>query len=538
MHVKRVTIKAFKRFTNLTIDGIPDTAKLVVLIGPNGCGKSCVFEAFRMWQAVTHFGGHHDDPTYYHKHGLPQQDYRQSLQIEFHEPLPTPTAARRRLFYIRSAYRNEPDFALKALQHQGPDVAAPTRQRIIDNEAFVSWNYQRLVSATIAQLYNGSADTIPVAELRTRLIGQVRDSMHRLFPGTVLTGIGSPLEDGSFYFRKGASDGFRYKNLSAAEKAAFDLFLDLILRHDDYPHAVYAIDEPDAHLHPEAQERVLREIVDIVPHDAQLWITTHAIGVLRAARDMNRAQPCSVAFLDLTDRDFDQGATISPQIIDRDFWQKLHHMALHDLAGLVAPETIVLCEGTCSPGSDSGFDAACYRTIFATEFPDADFLSVGSASDVEGDRLGAGRTIQAIAPRTKLIRVIDRDDRSEREIDAAQRGGVRVLSRRHIEAYLLDDEIILALCAQQGQEDLSEQALTLKQDAVASSIARTHPQDDVKSAAGHIYTGLKRVLGLTGRGNTASAFMQDTMAPLVKPGTTAYAELKRDIFGEGQEGAQ
>ena len=35
-------------------------------------------------------------------------------------------------------------------------------------------------------------------------------------------------------------------------------------------------------------------------------------------------------------------------------------------------------------------------------------------------------------------------------------------------------------------------------------------------------------------GNDAKTFMQDTMAPLInliKPGTKAYDELKRDIFG-------
>ena len=40
MKFKRATIKDFKRFTHLTIQGISETARLIMLAGPNGCGKS------------------------------------------------------------------------------------------------------------------------------------------------------------------------------------------------------------------------------------------------------------------------------------------------------------------------------------------------------------------------------------------------------------------------------------------------------------------------------------------------------------------
>ena len=57
---------------------------------------------------------------------------------------------------------------------------------------------------------------------------------------------------------------------------------------------------------------------------------------------------------------------------------------------------------------------------------------------------------------------------------------------------------------------------------MAESIARGNPSDDVKSAAGKIYTELKRRLGLTQCGNNTEAFTRDTMASLVTPETSAY----------------
>lgn len=46
MKIKRLELKNFKRFTDLVIDNIPETAKLVLLIGANGSGKSSVFDGF------------------------------------------------------------------------------------------------------------------------------------------------------------------------------------------------------------------------------------------------------------------------------------------------------------------------------------------------------------------------------------------------------------------------------------------------------------------------------------------------------------
>ena len=46
MRVSKIQIKDFKRFHDLTIDLGKDPKKIIALIGPNGCGKSSVLDAF------------------------------------------------------------------------------------------------------------------------------------------------------------------------------------------------------------------------------------------------------------------------------------------------------------------------------------------------------------------------------------------------------------------------------------------------------------------------------------------------------------
>ena len=46
MRVKTVKLVGFKRFDHLTIDLGPTPKKIVAMVGPNGCGKSSIFDAF------------------------------------------------------------------------------------------------------------------------------------------------------------------------------------------------------------------------------------------------------------------------------------------------------------------------------------------------------------------------------------------------------------------------------------------------------------------------------------------------------------
>ena len=536
MRVKQIQVYVFKRFTKLSILELPETAKVVVLTGPNGSGKSSLFDAFKMWHYFHEGQSGTQDEDYHFKKGETALPWGQHINIEFHDEMPVSPEDKKKAVYIRSAYRNDPNFITQRINRMGSVLEGKKISKLIENDSIVSENYQRLVSSSIESLYSGDHDSKTVCELREQFIGQVRQPMLNVFDDLLLTGLGDPLDKGTFYFEKGTSKDFHYMNLSGGEKAAFDLILDIIIKRVKYDNTIYCIDEPDAHMHTRLQGRLLEEIASLIPANSQLWIATHSIGMMRKAKQMNATSPESIVFLDFHQQNFDEPVTLKPQTINREFWKRTLGVALDDLADLIAPAQIVLCEGKLTKSSSSRrseFDAKCYRTIFSGEFCDTDFLSVGNSLDVESDRLQFGQSIQTLLPGTNVIRVVDRDDKSPQEIEELQAVGVRVLSKRQLESYLLDDEIIEKLCTSLEKATDIPRALQAKTQALENSQKRDNPLDDIKSAAGEIYTELKRLLTLTGCGDNTEAFLKDTMAPLVTPDTQTYQMLKTDIFGDG-----
>jgi predicted ATPase len=531
MKIAGVHLDHFKRFTDLTISGLGPDVRLVVLAGPNGSGKSSLFDAFMLWW-YSRGAGFHDDRSYYRKGDTVEMHTSGRIRVNFHGQEPTGDDVARS-FYFRTAYRNDPDLQQNTLQRQGPIVDERRFARMIETDAAVSLNYRRLASQAFEDAFALHPAAMTLGQFREKVIGEIRDSVQRLFPGLVLNTLGNPFEVATFRFDKGTATAFDYKNLSGGEKAAFDLLLDLTVKRRELPEAIYCIDEPDAHMNARLQGALLNELYSLLPRQAQLWVATHSIGMMRKARELAEATPDAVAFLDFGDLDFDQVTVLGPSRPTRIFWQKQLAVALDDLAHLVAPREVVVCEGNPvgpTPGKDAEFDATCYDIIFRDEFPDVKFLSGGNASDVARDRLGFLAVLPKIAE-IKVRRVIDRDDHAAEDITKFNAGGVRVLSRRNIESYLFDDEILTALCEQEGKLVKLPALIAAKNSAITKSIERGNPKDDLKKASGDIFDSTRRILQLVGRGNDPRAFARATLAPLIKPRTAVYDELKQAIFG-------
>lgn len=530
MKIKAIHTENYKRFTNLTINNIPSTAKLVVLLGPNGCGKSSLFDAFKTWHLLKGYGnGSNND--YCKKVSTEERQSHDLVNIDFHSDITTMKQDQfHQTFYFRTAYRNSPEITIRSLERVASPLDKVDNKTMIQNDATINENYQRLMSETISQLFNVANDDKSVKNLRDELLSKVREPLHRLFPDLLLTKIGLVTDKAEFYFSKGCIENYGYEKLSGGEKAAFDLLLDIVVKSEYYKDTIFCIDEPETHIHTSLQANLLNEIFNLIPDQSQLWIATHSFGMLKEAKKLKELHPEEVVFLNFDGYDFDDTVTIEPSECDTVLWNKMLEITLDDYSSYIIPETIVFCEGTTKGRKRKDFDARCYSTIFKNAYPSTMFYSLGGCSEIE-EKESVVNFISCLSPSSKIIRIIDRDDRSPEEIEELTSSDIKVLTKRHLECYLLDDEVLTKWCTEVKKPEKVLDILQIKSQAISESVSRGNAPDDIKSASNDICTKSKKLLEVTACGNSGEMLMRDTLAKLITPDMNVYKELEQEIFG-------
>ena len=520
MKIKRIHLKEFKRFKDLTISDLPETAKLVILIGPNGCGKSSLFEAMyskaRAWYHNVRYDGYYNRSQ--------EHDSAQVInnnQISFHGNPPATADAWRKAIYVRSAYRNTPSFSNQQIALPGSALEEQRIHRMIDNDQATDKNHVRLYSGIVEAVFEKGKEHRPAKDIQQVVIGEVREFLRNMFPEMILNGLSAPQKSiGTFCFDKGEVSGFRYENLSGGEKAAFDLILDMAIKRKEFNDTVFCIDEPESHVGVRVQGKLLSILYKMVPDNCQLWIATHSIGMMREAYRLQEAKGDEIVFLDFDRRDFDKPQTLSPAKMDRALWERMHDVILGDLAKLVMPDTIYLCESH----PHKSFDADCYNHIFATEYPTVKFISLGGKGQLTLMR----HLLSTAAPDLQLISLRDGDRSTPSRKQKDSTTNSKVLSRRCIEEYLVDNEVTSLLCKQQQWQ-------TAQEDMNKIAVIREEYIGKPKETAEKILQYLNDTHPEHALGDDTDDFLRNTLAQLIKPGMSVYEELKRDIFGNGAE---
>ena len=276
MKIASIHLQNFKRFTDLKIDNLPSTAKLVILLGPNGCGKSSVFDAMHVKSYEYGQIGKNIEPDYYLKIPAPLIP----IDIKFHGPS---NINLDRAIYTRTAYRNDPVMNIGAIQELPSALKERRFKSMIENDAAATSNFQRLASNALSRAFRREDRSKSLGWFQDETLGEIQKAMKRLFPDLILNSLGNPLADRTFTFDKGISRNFHYKNLSGGEKSAFDLLLDIFVKKEEYNDTVFCIDEPEAHMNPRLQGRLLGELFRLMTGNSQLWIATHGVGMMREA---------------------------------------------------------------------------------------------------------------------------------------------------------------------------------------------------------------------------------------------------------------
>ena len=539
MRIESVRLVNYKRFTDLRIAQLPSSARLVVLIGPNGSGKSSLFDAFllKSQSSLGNYTLSGDREGYYSKaiegHSQPGSTHELSrdITIAFHSYTPS-REDWSACFNVRSPYRNEADFRIRALQPISPAKNTARFNRIIDVDRAVSDNYGRMAWKRMSDLDSDAPGTTTFDKYRKEYLSELQDAMATLFSDPVLRlqDFGGLSDSGVFRFAKGAANNFHYKNLSGGEKAAFDLLLDIFVKRYEYGDAIYCIDEPEAHAATALHGRLLDVMLSLLPNDAQLWIATHSIGFVRRAFQMARENE-DVVFLDFSERNFDSEVVIVPQSPDRRLWRNTYKIALDDLADLVAPENIVICEGSRS-AADQGFDAKCYNRIFSDAYAETLFISRGGSTQVE-DSEDLMTVLKAVTKGIRVWRLVDRDDMTETARLEKTQQGIRVLGRREIENYLYDPAVLRSLYRAHGIDNLADDIVTTRQNCLECS---SSGPDDVKAITQDLFQAIRghfsQVTPPVRLGNSCAEFAVEHLAPALRGNDGVYEELRRDVFPE------
>lgn len=225
-----------------------------------------------------------------------------------------------------------------------------------------------------------------------------------------------------------------FSDLSSGEKEVF-FVLSFFLRHD-VTNAVIVIDEPELHLHPQFARLLVRTMQSIRPGN-QVWLATHNTEIIdEAGRDR-------VVYLA---RDTQTGKSIVT--LGRDEEAALRQLKdLFGYSGYIGiAKSIVFLEG---------LDSSSDRKVFSSLFPEygskVKFVPCRSTDSLTRINAAVLAILESNLGWMQFYLIRDRDfltTEATKKYRERFAGRMLVLSRYHIENYLLDEELIARVQAE------------------------------------------------------------------------------------------
>jgi energy-coupling factor transporter ATP-binding protein EcfA2 len=468
MKIRSLHLKNFKRFSDLLIEEIPDSSKLVLLIGSNGSGKSSIFDALN---ALSHvhisatsdiYGGAVNAIEYYAKNGdLPVVIEASSDlgEIKF-SPNNTDRYHHNQLglnIYGRSSLRVVPSLRQNSttadvvLNRDAPNRLIDLDERFHTDAALFTSSINKALREPLFK--NEQADLATIAQ---QFIEPINSALTRVFaktqelvPQLRQFDDATPSAPPKLIFQKGVSQ-FNFDFLSHGEKQVVVTLLNLSVRKDFLRGKVIFIDELDVHMHTALQKTLIEEIVTHwIAEDSQLWVASHSLGFIEFAKTSE-----VTSIIDLDELNFDQPQRLTPEAKSN---SNLFNVA-------VSSDTLQMLLSN--------------RQVIFVENTDIDYLSkiINTQSRIALAAKDKYSAIQQSKQITNALSLVDKDYVTKTERDELRKhyGNLLMLNLYSIENYLFHPDNVEEFLTSKHRSfdrDAYEATWLLEASKVISSLA-------------------------------------------------------------------
>ncbi|RKU31224.1 hypothetical protein C6499_04835 [Candidatus Poribacteria bacterium] len=511
--IKQIHIKNTKLFKDICIKELPETAKLVVLFGNNGTGKSTIFDVLNSWKGNPNPGGN-------------REIFTGNFEVQTHRDT---SIIVRSLTPYRVYIHTDRHQPIEGGHYQSHGTHH-IEHRLDSNLGYLCSLYY---DDFLSQIHSDVDKTVSriKQEMKDKYFTEIKNKVSEVLDVNLEL---KPTEDRDEHLNipsiEKNGQHYQYLQMSSGEIAVFDLLLDMWIskiqdENAGYSHTIFCIDEPESHIAPNLQCELLEALYSLTHDDKQLWISSHSIGIINTAIDLWEKNPEKVVFLNLNGHNFNEKVILTPSVVDRKLIQDIYKTTAVHITKFHSRILPIFCE------SDKQFDATCYHTIFKSKYPQYEFQSVG----------GSGQVTQHV----KILRnvgldaigIIDRDNRSDtrREQEMQEIPGLRILSKISIEEYLLDDEVLRELCKEKKCPEKSEELINAKEECKKAKINQAEKKDGkydpkAKEIAADFYKKALKILPRNEMGYDVNDFMKNILPTCIKPNMDVYKKLERDIF--------
>jgi ABC-type cobalamin/Fe3+-siderophores transport system ATPase subunit len=294
-----------------------------------------------------------------------------------------------------------------------------------------------------------------------------------ILPNKTLLNI-NPASPGEFQFSDQSGQQLPFGALSSGEQEVIKVLFDVARK--DIRHSVIIVDEPELHLHPTLTFKLIETLKSIGDHTNQFIFLTHSPDLISTYYSTG-----DVYFIDQQNNGGNQAHRLSD--LDHEH-KEVASLIGQNLGMFAVGKKLVFVEG-----EKSSIDRLSYQKIAQTIDPEIRILPAGSVLNI--------LTLNNIEEQIRkaifgidLYMIRDRDGLSDEQVSALEKNGrIKCLTRRHIENYFLDDEVLF-IVAQRLY--LTEENPSLTREYIAESIKKIAEE----SLSFNVYKNVKDYLSL------------------------------------------